>query len=626
MESIVSKMVLPEELHFIIENTKVIFAEDREDLFKLAMGKKKADFYEVYYNIPNMGKIVECTVARCKNGVAVNYTDPYMRRRDPNCMLIADDYPTDKETFKERFGYEFSKMRQETIQWFSEQPEVMIMPFYAGGKKYGYPAIVIAPPNAAFFAASLGDLQEFIPKDEVPDNFEPEAILYVAPPFRHTHCNSKQVVVHNRTEKIHEVFSYNLYPGPSAKKGCYGVLLTKGEKDGWITNHSSAVKVTTPYENLYTIMHEGASGGGKSEMLEQLHRDLDGRIKLGTNLVTGEEYHIELAENSRLEPVTDDMALAHPDFQNGRKLVISDAESGWFLRVDHIKHYGTEIQLEELTIHPQGPMVFYNIDAAPNSTALIWEHTMDAPGKPCPNPRVVVPRSYFPTQKGEIVEVDLRSFGVRTPPMTKDHPTYGVVGLFHVLSPSLAWLWRLVSPRGHANPSITDSEGMSSEGVGSYWPFATGKMVDQANLLLRQIVDTPETRFVLMPNQHIGAYHVGFMSEWVAREYLSRRGNARFRSDEIKPSKCALLGYTMKKMKLDGNYIPRTFLDVSLQPEVGQEAYDKGTAILENFFRKQLSQFMTDELDPLGRKIIDAFMNGASVEEFNEFIPFKSIY
>ncbi|MEM7609545.1 MAG: DUF4914 family protein, partial [Myxococcota bacterium] len=26
---------------------------------------------------------------------------------------------------------------------------------------------------------------------------------------------------------------------------------------------------------------------------------------------------------------------------------------------------------------------------------------------------------------------------------------------------------------GHANPSIVDSEGMTSEGVGSYWPFAT---------------------------------------------------------------------------------------------------------------------------------------------------------
>ena len=63
---------------------------------------------------------------------------------------------------------------------------------------------------------------------------------------------------------------------------------------------------------------------------------------------------------------------------------------------------------------------------------------------------------------------------------------------------------------------------MKSEGVGSYWPFATGLRVTQANLLLRQIVVCPKTLNVLIPNQHIGAYKIGFMSEWVAREYLAR--------------------------------------------------------------------------------------------------------
>jgi hypothetical protein len=62
--------------------------------------------------------------------------------------------------------------------------------------------------------------------------------------------------------------------------------------------------------------------------------------------------------------------------------------------------------------------------------------------------------------------------------------------MLHILSPALAWLWRLVAPRGHANPSIQDSKGahMQTEGVGSYWAFCTGRRVDQANLLLRQIV------------------------------------------------------------------------------------------------------------------------------------------
>ena len=30
--------------------------------------------------------------------------------------------------------------------------------------------------------------------------------------------------------------------------------------------------VETPYENEIVFMHEGASGGGKSEMLEDFHR------------------------------------------------------------------------------------------------------------------------------------------------------------------------------------------------------------------------------------------------------------------------------------------------------------------------------------------------------------------
>jgi hypothetical protein len=97
---------------------------------------------------------------------------------------------------------------------------------------------------------------------------------------------------------------------------------------------------------------------------------------------------------------------------------------------------------------------------------------------PCPNPRVIIPREVIPGVVPGAVDVDVRSMGVRTPPCTRSRPSYGIVGLFHLLPPALAWLWRLVAPRGHSNPSIVETEGMSSEGVGSYWPFATGR-VDQ---------------------------------------------------------------------------------------------------------------------------------------------------
>lgn len=627
MKNILERIKVPKEVEEIFNSTNVVWANSREDLFKLALGIESGtrDYYEVYYTIQGIGKVVECTVAKCKNGLAVNYTDSYMRRRDPNCMVIADEKPTDKETFINRFGESFDGLRKDTLKWFKELDTVIAMPFMSGGKEFGYPSLVFVPANAAFFAAALGDIQDFIPYDEIEEGFEPKAIMYVAPPFRHTYFGGKQVVVHNRKGDFHEIFSYNLYPGPSAKKGVYSVLLDFAEKDNWNTLHASTVKVTTPYENRYNIMHEGASGGGKSEMLENTQRESDGRILLGESIIDGNKIHIDLLANSDVVPVTDDMALAHPKLQNSDKLTVTDAESGWFLRVDHIKEYGTERELERMTIHPKAPMLFFNIDASPKSTALIWEHIMDAPGKPCSNPRVIVPKDQFNAIKGEVVEIDLRSFGLRTPPTTKDNISYGVVGMFHVLPPAIAWLWRLVAPRGFANPSITFSDKMESEGVGSYWPFATGKRVDQANILLRQMEKTPGTRYVLIPNQYIGCYKVGFKAEHLSREYLSRRGQAPFKIEELINLGSPVLGYAMKNVKLDGKEIPSRMLNVAEQRHVGEEAFKAGADILTNFFKKELKQFLTPDLDDLGRKIIESFLNDASIEELNAIMPGKYI-
>ena len=181
---------------------------------------------------------------------------------------------------------------------------------------------------------------------------------------------------------MYEMFSFNLYPGPSAKKGVYGMLIDLGEKEGWVANHCSCVQVITPYDNQMTISHEGASGGGKSEMLEYIHRESEGRIKLGENLVTNEERFLVLAQGCRLRPVINDMSICPPSIQrNHGKITIFDAEQAWFVRVDHIQKYGTGPHLEALTINTPVPILFLNVDAAPGSTALIWEHTMDTPTK-----------------------------------------------------------------------------------------------------------------------------------------------------------------------------------------------------------------------------------------------------
>src|SRR5690606_31692647 len=296
------------------------------------------------------------------------------------------------------------------------------------------------------------------------------------------------------------------------------------------------------------------------------------------------------------------------------KISVMDAEDAWFVRVNHITNYGTDPHLERLTLRPSAPVLFLNIQAHPGATALIWEHIEDSPGKPCPNPRVVLPRSMVPDVVDGAVEVDIRSFGVRCPPCTRDEPTYGIIGMFHVLPPALAWLWRLVAPRGHANPSIVQSEGMSSEGVGSYWPFATGRMVDQANLLLRQMTEHPAVRYILVPNQHIGAWDVGFMGQWIAREFLARRGGAQFDDTQLRASRCPLLGYTPHKIDVEGRTIGSWFFEVDQQPEVGETAYDRGAEILADFFARELAAFRHPDLDPLGHKIIECCLAGGTLE------------
>lgn len=618
------KLRLPNEIQSILKKAKSLrFPKTREEIFSLAMGDSNAVVNEVYYDIPDKGRIVEATVTRCKNGLAVNYIDPQIRRRDPNCMVIGDDRPTDKCSFIERFGKPFDSLRGETFDWLKEQ-DLVVMAFILGGhsEDSGQGALLIAPANAGFFLGSLADLQGMLPPEEIPRNFLVNSIIYLAPPFRHTHFDGKQIVVHNRMEDIHEVFAYNLYPGPSAKKGVYGILLNIGEEEDRVTLHGSTVQVVTPYDNVTTFMHEGASGSGKSEMLEYVHRQEDGRIRIGKNILTGEERRWTLNQTCTLYPVTDDMAMCASHSQNtSGYLSVTDAEKSWFVRVDHITQYGTDPHLEYITVHPKEPLLFLNIEAVPGATCLIWDHVEDSPGKRCSNPRIIIPRDMMPNVVNEPVNVNIRNFGLRMPPCTFEKPSYGIAGYLHILPPSLAWLWRLVAPRGYANPSIaSSSDALSSEGVGSYWPFATGCLVDHANLLLRQIRNTPKVQYTLTPNQHVGAWDVSFMPQWIAREYLGRRGTARFPKDKLQPSRCPLFGNTPKAMQIEGAMFPSWLLHVEEQPEVRTEGYDAGAKQITEFFHHELLQYMKPNLDPLGRRMIECCLSNGSIDDYEELL------
>jgi hypothetical protein len=400
------RISLPDDVIVILSGCKTFSTFDTVRQLATAAVGGDNNCFEVKYDIPGKGDVTEAIIHKVTNGISANYTEAYMRRRDPDTMAIADNLPSDKERFSDKFGYDFDVLRKETIHWLQSQ-ELAVFFYFAGNDSIGSGGIAIAPANAGFFAMGLSMLQRIIPVKDLPVDFSIDSVIYVAPTFRHTHFDGKQVVVHKRSENLHEIFSYNLYPGPSAKKGLYGALLTKGEKEGWITAHCSTVQVVSPYDNITTFMHEGASGGGKSEMLQNIVREPNGQVQIGENIFTGEKRLINFPLFCSFNPVTDDMALCHPSLQkNNGKLTVVDAENGWFIRVDSITDYGDDPFLEKLTIKPTEPLLFLNIKSNPDCTALIWDHTEDSPGKSCPNPRVIVPRDIVPNIVSKPVTVD----------------------------------------------------------------------------------------------------------------------------------------------------------------------------------------------------------------------------
>jgi len=213
----------PETEDLLNAAPSVAFATSEAELVELSVRDAVNGWREVAYDVPGKGRVVEARVCRVRNGISASYLEPYMRRRDPDCMVIGDRFPTDKPTYHERFGAAFDDVRAATFEWLKGQP-LAVFAFHAGLQGKGADALVVAPDNAGFFAYGLALLQGILRPEDIPDDFSPKAIIYVAPPFRHTHFDGRQVVVHNRLEDRHKLFSYNLYPGPSAKKGIYGVL------------------------------------------------------------------------------------------------------------------------------------------------------------------------------------------------------------------------------------------------------------------------------------------------------------------------------------------------------------------------------------------------------------------
>ena len=149
---------LPPELDELLASCRqVTVASTTDELMAMACGDPKNNYFEVTYDVPGKGPTLEATVMRVRNGLTVNYPEPYMRRRDPNCLFIGDSQPTDKETYEHHFGQSFATVRQAALDWLKTQ-ELVVFGFTAGKPGMGLNAVAVAPANAGFFALSLAML------------------------------------------------------------------------------------------------------------------------------------------------------------------------------------------------------------------------------------------------------------------------------------------------------------------------------------------------------------------------------------------------------------------------------------------------------------------------------------
>ena len=191
------KITLPANVLSLLTNCKSFEVYNTsKQLVTASVGGEQNNSYEVKYDVPGKGEVLEAIVHRVRNGISANYLEPYMRRRDPDTMAIADDLPTDKERYRDKYGYEFDSVMEETFDWLKEQ-ELAVFFYFAGSGKIGSGGMAIVPGNAGFFALGLSMLQRIIPVYDLDEQFAIESVIYVAPVFRHTHFKGKQVVVHD---------------------------------------------------------------------------------------------------------------------------------------------------------------------------------------------------------------------------------------------------------------------------------------------------------------------------------------------------------------------------------------------------------------------------------------------
>ena len=95
MEENLERIAFSEEVKEILVNcSSVCIPKSRAEIYDMVFGEEKVDSFDITYTV--LGKEQkEADVVRCRNGAVVNYTEDYMRRRDPDCMVNKKKKPTD---------------------------------------------------------------------------------------------------------------------------------------------------------------------------------------------------------------------------------------------------------------------------------------------------------------------------------------------------------------------------------------------------------------------------------------------------------------------------------------------------------------------------------------------------
>ncbi len=108
-----AELDLPEAVREVLSAAPLVQTpETRAQLMDWALGRSSGDTdwtlgnrddhgqYEAVFQAPGAGRIVEAVITKARNGLAINFPDPSMRRRDPDAMVIGDNLPTDKPTYR----------------------------------------------------------------------------------------------------------------------------------------------------------------------------------------------------------------------------------------------------------------------------------------------------------------------------------------------------------------------------------------------------------------------------------------------------------------------------------------------------------------------------------------------